>query len=921
MLNILFQKKKPITATLLFFVILSNLMLPLAPKKNVFAEEGSYYAPRYPERLKDITTEIHLTAKDLVYSSQQLKDLTANCNCSNAKSQCGRSGSFNPVFKIGSSPFSDCVSGSPKAFSEACPERKTIEKTQKIIREKTDQLSYLRKLLIKERDNGLESELKTLRTSEEEKLRNGVKELIDSTGNIVPLAMDNVGILDNDKYSTEKKCGSECKQGVMFKILACILPNLGEQDPFKFIFKVGVGLKKLDLGEVKATFGINLPEKINIANVDRIKDVKVRLPSIDISLENKKLNEPIIIHPSSPEMPSFPDLNLPCPKVSDKTYNCQPKEKKEPIYYIEAEWYSQTFSWLSEKCQEIPGMTDKYKMPSLLCLDINNVHSTIIQKCDSLWNDFFNCELNETTECVPPSGICASIGPPKELYENECNWPHPCTRAEAEKMQCQKLFSQLKESPSAGCGLYALQNKCQQLKEKKEKIAPEPCKFIPLFTGSFKKPNPQENQGDTDNCPKQDVSDNTGIGDRMDCPLSFPSVPKIKLPDIKIPDIYLPTFSFMPFFKIKLPNFIFEDLHFPDMDLCNLDDCKNLIPSLDLGISSPNLSIPSIKTPSIPIPGGASAVTGGANISLKLEDINFPPMPIPMPKIDLSNLLVANIDIPKISLPRPKIIIEMLGVKINSFDLLLGLVASLIHIPGGCISAKIFFIPLVIAFPDFYFYWPKFPKIPDLCNNEYISVNEYCRTIKNALDKKNYKIAELMGKIKNVVDKAVDNNLQKNINLVAEKYNELISESVDKYIRTMARIEGKRLIMEGGEITIPMGEINNILSRIPTEIKLPWPDELKEEANKVYEVSYKLPSIPLDRLSYTKKVEIKIPGFQLPSLKIVLDTLGKYPSCEGTGPSGGNPYPIDKINANMGKIKDIFKNKIDPASKEVQDIL
>ena len=146
-----------------------------------------------------------------------------------------------------------------------------------------------------------------------------------------------------------------------------------------------------------------------------------------------------------------------------------------------------------------------------------------------------------------------------------------------------------------------------------------------------------------------------------------------------------------------------------------------------------------------------------------------------------------------------------------------------------------------------------------------------------------------------------------------------------------------------------MEEINKILSEIPAENLIPWPEELKEiianncEENECkqclegiecktayygqcreqckYCSIYKLPCIPLDKLSWSKKEPIELPGLQLPSLSVSLSLLGNYAGFEAKSPSGGNPYSIDEIKSNLEQIKDTLNNKIIPACDNVIEVL
>ena len=829
-------------------------------------------------------------------------------------------------------PFS-CKSDSPEVFGESCPKRKEIEKMQVEIRNKTNQICYLRELLQKEMESGLEAELETLREEEAEQLKNNLNDVLSSSEKIIAPALNNIEILNDDKYTVEKQCQADCEQGIPFGLQACIFENLGEQNPIKFIFEVGASLEELELGEIGINeIGLNLPDKIGLSGISGLADFKIPLSNIIITFPPTPTSElenlstaPIIFHPPSPSLPEFPWANFSCPQIGAQVYQCQEGKDTLSNSYINFEWYIQTFSWLSEKCQEIPGMQDNYGALKEECFNKDNVHLTIIQRCDTLWQAYYACLKKPSAKCSPPSGICA--------------------RYNVLQKECKDLFTQEGESSPSDCGINTLKNKCSQLKEQNREQAPEACMLIPVFTRELKEPESQSYQETSTSCPAQTISDNPGTGIRLDCPLSISglsgAIPKINLPDIIIPDIRLPSFNFSPFLKVKLPNFIFEDLILSELELCNLDDCLGLIPALALEIPYPTLAIPPIEIP--PFYGSVPTMPGLEPIPITIEmgKIEFPSIPIPLTELDLANLITLDLQLPEIPIPFPEIVLDLKGLDIDVSNMLLGLVASIIDIPSGCIGVGISGIPLVIAFPDYYFYWSRFPDMPDLCNNKYISTDKFCEKIKDSLDSK--EVVDKINKIQDTLNQTIENNLQKNLDKIAVLYEDLVKEhitenlekisakiekEVEKNIqKALAKLEGKAgeileiepIEVPLDDITVPMEKINAKLAKIPLEFPIPWPEGLKKiKLSKP--ISYQLPSIPLEDLSYTKEIELKVPGFQFPSLEFSIDFLGNYPSCEGQSPSGGNPYPVSKINANLQQIISIEEN-INGFSEKINQIL
>jgi hypothetical protein len=274
------------------------------------------------------------------------------------------------------------------------------------------------------------------------------------------------------------------------------------------------------------------------------------------------------------------------------------------------------------------------------------------------------------------------------------------------------------------------------------------------------------------------------------------------------------------------------------------------------------------------------------------------------------------------------------GLEIDMLNVILGLVQSLLELPTGCWSLEFINIPLVIAFPDYYFYWPRFPEIPDLCNNEYININDFCKDIKNALD---FSALDEIAKIQSSVNQATQ-NLQIILDRIATKIETIIRTEVHQQLAAMrTEIQNKinssiqHATLENGKIKIPsayiplndiivpMDEVNAELRKIPKEIDIPWAAELNEGITLDPPIVQKLPTIPLGNLGYHKEFILKIPGFQLPSFSFDL-TLAGYLGFEGEPPSSGNPYPIGTINANVGKITSIHNN-ISIATQNIVEVL
>jgi hypothetical protein len=935
--KILLRNYKSVSAGFLVLFLLFNLFAPFAigfgQRQIVSAQGVGAFTPHYPQRLIYLAEETQEAAAQLTYLNKKLAGFIDKCNCKYATSQVHREDEDH--FKA----------GDPEAFGECCPHRVEIEKTQNQIIIKINQLSYLKKLIQKEMDFGLDAELKTLRENEARKLEVNLNNLLDfidkdSLENIITAALENSEIIDDDMYSVEKKGIADWTKDLILEFKICLL---GEQKPIEMKFNVGVGVEDLDLGELKIEkFGLNLPETIKLPDIADFDDYVIPAPEINIDfpavnkLEDLHIDS-ITLQPSSVGIPGIAPTSFSCSRVGSQAKQ-NVEEGKDVDYYIDVNWYLQTFSWLSEQCQTIPELknispaTGNQEAPNPFCFDQKNVHKSIISACDQEWQDYFDCLERGMGTCAKPVAFCLNLGMSNTLerhkaYQREClnlGLGGNCVL----NIECD-IDGNNCYATNYNAVLNALKSKCFELKQNRQPEAPEPCKFLPLFTQEFKEPDPDYFK-DTASVPSHIVSDSSGVKVAANCPVSATPLPKLELPDVIIPDIQLPQFNFSPFLKVHLPNFVFEDLITPDLELCNLDRCKNLIPDIMVDFIFPILRLPEIKIPELPI---EIPDLPEVKPTLGISNLEMPSIPISLPEFNLTDFITIEFELPQINLPGPKVTLEFAGLKIDMLNVILGLVQSLLSLPTGCLSLQVFGIPLTIAFPDYYFYWPRFPEFPDLCNNEYININKFCEEIKRALD---FNAFDEIAKIQSSVNQATQ-NFQIILDGIAAKIESTITTEIQQQLASMrteiqnkinrniqfATLENGKIKIPAvsiplNDIVVPMEIINAELGKIPGEIEIPWMaglDEIKLDRPIVQ----KLPSIPLSNLGYQKQVIIKIPGFQKASFNFDVGMAG-YLGFEGKPPLGGNPYPIGKINANVGKITNV-NNNISIAAQSIVEVL
>ena len=560
-----------------------------------------------------------------------------------------------------------------------------------------------------------------------------------------------------------------------------------------------------------------------------------------------------------------------------------------------------------------------------------------------------------------------------KAYQRECiNLFQEEEKSVPQKCYLNIICSDLKEEvchatpQSVKNALNTLKNECEQLKNKYPQKPLEPCKFLPLFLNKLQPPSSTiYSPTKQSNCPAQKLLNTPfgfGGGIGLNCGLGLPSLPKITLPDIIIPDIILPRFGIPPFFEIKLPSIITEDLHLPDIDLCGLDKCANLFPSLNFNLL--HLDLPSFDV-SAPIP----------NLNTQIEGrINFPRINFSLPSLNLFNFTAPEIALPKIPLPKPKFTFAITGIDTSAiFELISTFILNALDIPdfGGCLTLHIPSTFLSIIFPDYYLSFKKFPEIPKIpyCDD----INGFCQDVKDSLGKNGWlkkaqEIEEIVNEKIDYVQKKLNESadisnpeVKKQINKIFEEYAGTISEKIKPYVNPATNsldldkvpldkvpFPGVFPIGEGGEkknrkcLPVPLPERNIILRlvtpenmpkdivqkkgsdiiiytplNIPVEIPIPWPEKLKK-IKPIHPIGYKIPKIPLSKISYEKEFPIEGPGFQPRTFSF--DFGPSAGDCVAKPPTGGNPIPISKIETEINKIKDI-QSELENASQAIKNIL
>ncbi len=475
--------------------------------------------------------------------------------------------------------------------------------------------------------------------------------------------------------------------------------------------------------------------------------------------------------------------------------------------------------------------------------------------------------------------------------------------------------------------LNTLDTQCEQTKElkkekevEKERKIPEPCNFLPLFTGEFPQPKPKEYSPSPQTAPSQIIGDFPAS--ILGCGAAPPTVPKISFPDIIIPDIILPSFNVPPLLYIKLPSFVFEDLILGDFELCDLNACRDFFPSLDFRF--PILDLPTIDIPPIPL---GEIYGQDFQSTLEVPSFRLPTYALPLFQLpSLGDLIMPEMKLPAIPLPQPKLTLSFQGIDLSA---IWGLVWTYIYNALGapnygiCIDFKLDLIPLIIAFPDYYFRWPQFPRIPEIpfCKD----IDQFCRQMKTSLKE----VTNKTKAIEDVFNKFAQKEIQQKLDKAAQTTKKIIEENIQQQLldrrgKIKQDIENQiaqrreTLEIDIGEFTIPAIDLDAIVN-LPDKISIPWPAELKN-ISLAKPFGYDLPKIPLKDLKYEKEFSLKGPGFQMPSLKIDLGNLGNRGECRSLPAKGGNPCPETQFLKTLNEIRDRAE-EIDKASQKIINIL
>lgn len=801
------QLKKHIKYIALFLAIVLFLGIGLfIATKKLSAQVPLYFMPNFPTRIMYLASALDDISQESIKLNEQLTDLVSECNCQFTESLCkqivtsGQPTACVPIKSFGK-PCSLVISGEETDI--------TIAGINQKINLAVMDISYFYKLLIAEKEAGLEKQLETLRKDPAAGIDDAqeLREAIDKILNAVPDILSNMrSNLELPEQCSAINCTAKCGQGNSSDLSACIsVSAAGKQKPTEITFgaKVSIG-DEWKLGRIGINkINFNLPKEINIPELSELIMPSFTISIPEITLECPTQSQEIVFQTLKPPLPKPPTLKLSCPEYkSYSDYQCSEGIHPGDERYRDFEWYLEVFSWLSEICVETIGGEDimkklqenqeKYKESLRACLDPSKVANKLVQECNEQFAQWQPWPL-------PPKGI-----PPSDPICTYLVMEQPNEREGRAREHCFKFFGWLDQTtkneivaylevkyginitniPRDVCtkqkdfniipnSFVTLRDSCDKYRDIKTDINPEDmpdqCKILAIFRSLlFFDPPYQIADADilemivqSQTCLKQEMSDfpATPISG---CSIGAPSIPKIPLSkySIIIPDIKLPTFKIWPLFNIDLPSFIFEDLTFEDIELCNLDDCQFKFPNLYF--EAPTLKIPTINVPPIKLDDipGIPNILGNPNIEVSIEPIEFGSLNFDFSQfINLSSLVSPELELPQLSLPKPKLDFSFKGVEIDFLDLLLGL----FKIPSysACYSVSMPSAPIIdISYPDYIFSWPAFPRIPEI--SYCATAREFCKNAKDSIQE----IVNQADEIQKVVNDAVKAGIQTKLDAV-----------------------------------------------------------------------------------------------------------------------------------------------------------
>ncbi|MEA2092707.1 MAG: hypothetical protein U9P61_01920, partial [Patescibacteria group bacterium] len=572
-------------------------------------------------------------------------------------------------------------------------------------------------------------------------------------------------------------------------------------------------------------------------------------------------------------------IKLSCPEHENHSLSYEDVDIIEEINPTELKWYFELLEFLYNGCNDITSTL--YNPIDANCYDIDSVISTIESKCSNAWNcpESGSCSCGEVDCTICENLYCYCGG-------TDCS---SCTIKDAQADACAILFLEAGEDIPDECipsidyptwpvdMLPVMENKCLEiLEEEKTKDIedqddmPYECALVAIWKNDVEiySDDYSESVGGgtvTLDEGKIGVLPDSFIGCN---PPEIPSFPKIPLSDLnkEFSDIITPDFNFCPLIQVKLPDVTIEDLEFPDIELCNLQDCQDLLDYFPKFIDDlPALGRFSLEIPTIEIDPIEIDMIGDIEISPwedRSLEFHMPQMPNLNP-ISLSEFIY---EIPEIEIPKPELTFSFEELDADWLSIAIGWILNKImaDLPSGCITFEVTIGCLSIIFEDYHISWADFPEIPEIpaC----VTAQEFCRDSKEKLEE----VIEVTNDIVDGIQSTIQDVLQipgDAINDITNLVNEKVQEKEDE-INDI--IEG---LIEDGEELIEIVDIDDIeidisltdiIDEIPEEITIPWEDlGIDPKIILLDPIEIEILPIPLSDMNVEVELVIHIPFVQV----------------------------------------------------------
>jgi len=370
------------------------------------------------EKKAEVLEKIYITNNNLSYLEQKLYEKSDELERSFEEEAITKKASFREI----SFPFLDetktlgthwgenglfgfCDSRAP-VIGDPCKDvRSELDALKLKIKKEIYSLEKVKKILEEELSDDLAFEVRKFYTEKEGKeFKDNILAFRDALSNLLSKSKKIISSLES---CSSKNCVGNCKVEANLDVEAC-LGKVPASNENYLVLNLGVSLPDVNLGKV-------FLEGFDLALPNKIKFPFGKISDIDISLNDIVLNfSPLRVSGGSQilKATSRYDINLPFARPPSFAFNCpqypvNPKQvvkynPRENFYEIPWRWHFQNFEWMSQKCQNIIGLSTttvgttktinikKYKKDNKLFRNLEDAEKNL-EKCFELNPDLKAC--------------------------------------------------------------------------------------------------------------------------------------------------------------------------------------------------------------------------------------------------------------------------------------------------------------------------------------------------------------------------------------------------------------------------------------------------------------------------------------------------------------------------------------------------